>query len=136
MFSGLAMRLLRALDAETAHRLALKALTHGLVPSDRTEDPHALQTHLWGRAFVNPIGLAAGFDKSGVAIDEAFGLGVGFAEIGGVTPKPQAGNPRPRLFRLASDRSVFNRMGLNNDGAEQGAARVSRRARRGSGQLA
>jgi len=130
MLADLGTRLLRALPPETAHRWALLALARGLVPADPAPDPPALATRLWGLSFANPIGLAAGFDKSGVAIDGALALGVGFAEIGGVTPRPQPGNPRPRLFRLDEDRAIINRMGLNNDGADRVAARVAARRRR------
>ncbi|MSO70905.1 MAG: quinone-dependent dihydroorotate dehydrogenase [Alphaproteobacteria bacterium] len=130
MFAALGTRLLHALDPETAHRIALLALARGLVRRDATPDPPILAAHLWDRVFANPIGLAAGFDKNGLAIDGALALGVGFAEIGGVTPRPQAGNPRPRLFRLSEDRAIINRLGLNSDGADPVAARVTARRRR------
>ena len=91
---------LRCLDPETAHGLALGALKRGLVPAPPTfEDPRLRQT-LWGREFASPIGLAAGFDKDAEAVDAMLAQGVGFVEVGTVTPKAQPGNPRPRLFRL------------------------------------
>ncbi|HTR16939.1 MAG TPA: quinone-dependent dihydroorotate dehydrogenase [Acetobacteraceae bacterium] len=112
-----ALPLLRAtLDAETAHGLALHALRCGLVGADRAADDPALAVHALGRRFSNPIGLAAGFDKDAVAVRPLMRLGFGFVETGTVTPRPQPGNPRPRLFRLAEDRAVINRMGFNNAG--------------------
>ncbi|MBT3237305.1 MAG: quinone-dependent dihydroorotate dehydrogenase [Rhodospirillaceae bacterium] len=121
--------LLRLLDAETAHSLAIKALASGLVPTPRAfEDPVLGQT-LWGRAFANPVGLAAGFDKNAQVTDAMLGQGFGFVEVGSVTPRPQPGNPRPRLFRLTADGAVINRMGFNNDGMDAVAKRLrSRRA--------
>jgi dihydroorotate dehydrogenase len=84
-----------------------------------------------GIAFPNPVGLAAGFDKDGEVPDAMLDMGFGFVEVGSITPKPQAGNPKPRLFRLAEDRAVINRMGFNNGGAEAALARLSARRRRG-----
>ncbi|MCC7017002.1 MAG: quinone-dependent dihydroorotate dehydrogenase [Rhodospirillales bacterium] len=128
-------RLLRpalfALDPETAHRLAVLALKAGLSEAHARKDDPVLATRVFGLDFPNPVGLAAGFDKNGEAPDAILGLGFGFAEVGTVTPKPQAGNPRPRLFRLVADGALVNRMGFNNDGIERVAARLARRARRG-----
>lgn len=118
--------LLRLLPPELAHRIAVRALGSGLAGRAGREDP-ILAQELWGRRFANPIGLAAGFDKSAEAYPGAAGLGFGFVEVGSVTPRPQAGNPRPRLFRLAADGAVINRMGFNNDGAAAVAARLARR---------
>jgi dihydroorotate dehydrogenase len=104
-----------ALDAETAHRAtinALKLLPAGLPPET---DP-ALSINVAGLDFPNPVGLAAGFDKDAEVWRQMLGLGFGFVEVGTVTPKPQAGNPRPRLFRLKEDQAVINRMGFNNRG--------------------
>lgn len=133
-------RLLRPIlfsrDAEDAHRLAVRLL--GLSPfalslfggtPARASSPQLQQT-LWQLDFPNPIGLAAGFDKNAECYRGALGLGFGFVEIGSVTPRPQAGNPRPRLFRLIADRAVINRMGFNNDGMEAVAARLVARDRR------
>lgn len=128
---GLARPLISALPAETAHRLAIKALKTGLVsaPSGRARRPFAvaLDQRLWGIDFPNPLGLAAGFDKNAEAVDAMLAYGFGFVEIGGVTPRPQPGNPRPRLFRLPEDRAVINRMGFNNDGLAAIAERLRRR---------
>jgi len=118
-----------ALDAETAHGLSLTALRAAPLPPVSI-DP-ALEVGLAGIAFPGPLGIAPGYDKNAVAADALLRLGFGFAEIGTVTPLPQAGNPRPRLFRLVEDRAVINRMGFNNDGAEAVAARLA--ARRGRG---
>ena len=111
--------LLWQLAPEQAHRVALLALRYG--PRWSLPDPggdYGLETVVWGHAFPNPIGLAAGFDKDAVAISQLFGLGFGFVEVGGVTRHAQSGNPRPRLFRLNEDRAVINRMGLNSAGVE------------------
>ncbi len=110
--------LLRRMDAESAHDLALRALRLGLAGSSRQEDDPALAISVLGRRFSNPIGLAAGFDKNAVAVPALMRLGFGFVETGTVTPRPQEGNPRPRLFRLEPDRAVINRMGFNNGGLE------------------
>ncbi|MDX2101316.1 MAG: quinone-dependent dihydroorotate dehydrogenase [Alphaproteobacteria bacterium] len=107
---------LHALDAETAHRLTLRALASGLVPRPPQLDDPVLHTSLFGYRLPNPIGIAAGFDKMAEAWQALFGLGFGFVEVGGVTPLPQVGNPRPRLFRLPEDHAVINRMGFNNEG--------------------
>ncbi|MDW8398859.1 MAG: quinone-dependent dihydroorotate dehydrogenase [Acetobacteraceae bacterium] len=120
-----AMPLLRALDAETAHRAALCALRAGLAGADRRPDPPVLAARLFGRALSNPVGLAAGFDKDALALVPLFRLGFGLVEAGTATPRPQAGNPRPRLFRLPEDRAVINRMGMNNRGIAAFAARLS-----------
>ncbi len=125
---------LRRLDAETAHGLAIRFLRSGVAgllyrPSS---DPACLRQRLWDRDFQNPVGLAAGFDKNAEAPAELLKLGFGFVEVGGVTPRPQPGNPRPRVFRLNEDRAVINRMGFNNDGMDAVAVRLSAcRDRRG-----
>jgi dihydroorotate dehydrogenase len=116
------------MEAERAHGLAVLALKLGLVPRDRETDPGLLRQSLFGLTFVNPIGIAAGFDKNGEVVAPLFRLGFGFVEIGSVTPRPQRGNPRPRLFRLTEDRAVINRMGFNNEGAAAMAARLQARA--------
>jgi len=112
------MPALRRLDPETAHNLSLKALKLGLVGSDATPDDPILSMQAFGRVLRNPLGLAAGFDKNAVAVNALGRLGFGFVEAGTVTPRPQAGNPRPRLFRLTEDRAVINRMGFNNAGLD------------------
>lgn len=121
MTPGLAsalMPLMRRMDAEAAHGLALRALALGLAGRDEREDPPELATRVFGLAFRNPVGLAAGFDKDAAAVLPLMRLGFGFVEAGTVTPRPQAGNPRPRLFRLEEDRAVINRMGFNNAGID------------------
>ncbi|MCB4823281.1 quinone-dependent dihydroorotate dehydrogenase [Roseicella aerolata] len=119
------MPLFRALDAETAHGLALRALRAGLAGADRSPDDPVLATTAFGLRFRNPIGLAAGFDKNAEAVEALMRLGFGFVETGTVTPRPQQGNPRPRLFRLEEDRAVINRMGFNNAGLEAYRARLA-----------
>ena len=125
--SSLIIAGLRKLAPETAHRLTIWALAAGLGPRDREPEDPILESSLWGRRFPNPVGIAAGFDKSAEAYRAVLRLGFGFAEIGSVTPRPQAGNPKPRLFRLTEDRAVINRMGFNNDGVEAVARRLSNR---------
>jgi dihydroorotate dehydrogenase len=117
-----------ALDAERAHRLTIRALRllPGGVPAQ--VDP-MLAVRVAGLDFPNPVGLAAGFDKDGEVYRQMLGMGFGFVEIGTVTPRPQAGNPKPRLFRLAEDRAVINRMGFNNHGHQAALARLAGRDR-------
>ena len=107
------------LSAEQAHRLAIWALKLGFAGVERSSDPDILKVELWGRTFTNPIGLAAGFDKNAEVPDAALRLGFGFTEVGSVTPEPQIGNSKPRLFRLVDDNGVINRMGFNNTGLEK-----------------
>ena len=116
---------LRRLDPERAHQLALRALQWGLVGRAREPDDPALATNLFGHRLANPIGLAAGFDKDAVAAAGLLRLGFGGVELGTVTPRPQPGNPRPRLFRL-EDGAVINRMGFNNGGITGFTARLAR----------
>jgi dihydroorotate dehydrogenase len=117
------------IDAETAHGLALRALK--LSPfSASPRLSQALAVRVAGIDFPNPVGMAAGFDKDGEVPDALLGLGFGFAEVGSITPLPQAGNPKPRLFRLVEDEAVINRMGFNNLGAQAAVRRLARRADR------
>lgn len=109
--------LLFLLPPETAHGLALRAIRTGLLADGRPDDP-ILETSLWGRRWRNPLGVAAGFDKNALCLPGLTGMGFGFVEVGGVTPRPQAGNPRPRIFRDVAARAIVNRCGLNNDGAD------------------
>ena len=129
-FDAFSLPLLRWFDPEDAHRLAIQGLR--LLPPvrPRPDDPK-LAVRAFGLNFPNPIGMAAGFDKSAEAPDALLRLGFGFVEIGTVTPRPQAGNPRPRLFRLERDEAVINRMGFNNDGAEAVLRRLAARAHLG-----
>lgn len=128
----LAWPLVRRLDPETAHRMAVAALARGLVPAGTAApDDSVLKTTVWGLDFPNPIGLAAGFDKHAQCPDALGRLGFGFVEVGGVTPRPQPGNARPRVFRLEEDAAVINRFGLNSDGMEAVAERLAARRRAG-----
>ncbi|HEX8232833.1 MAG TPA: quinone-dependent dihydroorotate dehydrogenase [Caulobacteraceae bacterium] len=131
MIFDLAARTAALLPPETAHAATLKALKLGLGPVDAGPDDPGLAVELSGMQLPNCIGLAAGFDKNAEVPDAMLRAGFGFVECGSVTPLPQAGNPRPRLFRLRSDRAVINRMGFNNDGLEAFAGRLERRPRRG-----
>jgi dihydroorotate dehydrogenase len=124
-----AFPLLDRLGPERAHRLAIWVLRSRLVGTVPDPGTPALRQTLFGRDFVNPIGLAAGFDKDAEVIAPALALGFGFVEVGTVTPQPQAGNPKPRLFRLTGDRAVINRMGFNNRGVAAMAARLQQRDR-------
>jgi dihydroorotate dehydrogenase len=129
-FDRLSRPLMRVLDPEDAHALALKALR--FVPRGRpAPDPPELKVRAFGLNFPNPIGLAAGFDKDAVAPDALLRLGFGFVEIGTITPRPQAGNPKPRIFRLEADEAVINRLGFNNGGAPAALARLAARANEG-----
>src|SRR4029453_1346931 len=119
------------LGAETAHGLALRALKTGLLPSHRRPDAPRLAAKAWGPTRPNPGGLAAGFDKNAEVPDALLGIGFGLVEIGSVTPRPQEGNPRPRLFRLPDDRGVINRMGFPGQGIDAVRSRLAMRPRRG-----
>ncbi len=120
---------LHRLDPETAHSLAIRALQLGLAPTPGPVTSPRLRTRLAGLDLPNPVGLAAGFDKNAVAITPLSRAGFGFIEVGAATPRPQDGNPRPRLFRLDTDRAAINRFGFNNDGMEAIAARLAQRPR-------
>ncbi|MGM4991309.1 quinone-dependent dihydroorotate dehydrogenase [Tardiphaga sp. 841_E9_N1_2] len=122
--------MLRMLDAEDAHRLAIRGLRMLPYARPRPDDPK-LAVRAFGLNFPNPVGIAAGFDKNAEVPDALLRLGFGFAEIGSVTPKPQSGNPRPRIFRLERDEAVINRLGFNNDGAEVVLRRLAARAQNG-----
>jgi dihydroorotate dehydrogenase len=129
-FDHFSLPLLRWFDPEDAHRMAIQGLR--LLPPMRLRpDDPKLAVRAFGLNFPNPIGMAAGFDKSAEAPDALLRLGFGFVEIGSVTPKPQAGNPRPRIFRLERDEAVINRMGFNNDGADVVLRRLAARAHHG-----
>lgn len=115
---------LHCIDAEKAHGIAIHALSKNLVPGQTRAKHPMLQQTLWGINFENPVGLAAGFDKNGETIANLHKQGFGFAEVGTVTPKPQDGNPKPRIFRLEEDLAVINRLGFNNEGADAVYARL------------
>jgi len=110
--------LLFSLEPEKAHNLAIFALKNNLICSTKIQNYPSLKNDVFGINFSNPIGLAAGFDKNAKAFDKLFNFGFGFIECGTVTPKPQSGNPKPRLFRLEEDEAIINRLGFNNDGIE------------------
>lgn len=114
-----------ALDSEKAHRLTVESLK--LSPARTPPRAGKLATQVAGIAFPNPLGMAAGFDKDAEVPDALFGLGFGFVEVGSITPLPQAGNEKPRLFRLLEDRAVINRMGFNNGGRDAALSRLERR---------
>ena len=129
-FDALSLPLLRWFDPEDAHRLAVQGLR--LLPPSRAKvDNPLLAVRAFGLNFPNPIGMAAGFDKNAEVPDELLKLGFGFVEIGTITPKPQIGNPRPRLFRLEDDDAIINRLGFNNDGGDAVLRRMAARASRG-----
>lgn len=119
--------MLRRCDPERAHGLSLAALRSGLVPLPGVITSPRLATTLAGLVLPNPIGLAAGYDKNAVALDPLMRSGFGFLEVGAATPRPQPGNPKPRLFRLTEDRAAINRFGFNNDGAASISARLALR---------
>ncbi|WP_238365895.1 quinone-dependent dihydroorotate dehydrogenase [Mesobacterium pallidum] len=121
--------LLRRIDPETAHGLALSALRLGLAAAPGTVTSDRLRCDLAGLKLPNPVGLAAGFDKNATALRGLARAGFGFVEVGAATPRPQPGNPRPRLFRLAEDRAAINRFGFNNEGMEAIGARLAQRPR-------
>ncbi|MGO9674598.1 MAG: quinone-dependent dihydroorotate dehydrogenase [Methylocella sp.] len=125
--SAVARPLTLRLDPETAHALAIKALTRLPIRAAPKADDPRLAVKAFGLDFPNPLGLAAGFDKNGEAVDEVLLLGFGFVEVGTVTPLPQAGNPRPRLFRLVRDEAVINRFGFNSEGFAAVESRLKRR---------
>jgi dihydroorotate dehydrogenase len=131
LWNRLVLSALYRLDPEEAHHWAVWAMEHGLSGRFASPNDPVLQTSVFGLDFPNPVGLAAGFDKDARAFEGALALGFGFVEAGTVTPKPQPGNPRPRLFRLDADRAVINRFGFNSRGLEAFRARLA--ARKGMG---
>ncbi|MGD9786014.1 MAG: quinone-dependent dihydroorotate dehydrogenase [Hyphomicrobiaceae bacterium] len=131
MIYGVMRPLLFRLDPEAAHDWALRLLERGAFMRDALIDPPEIAVHFAGLTLSNPVGIAAGFDKDARVPDAVLAMGCGFAEIGTVTPRPQSGNPRPRLFRLREDQAVINRLGFNNQGHAAALARL--RARRPGG---
>ena len=127
MIEAMGLWAMHRIDPETAHGLALKALRAGLVPLPGPITSPRLRTRVAGLDLPNPVGLAAGFDKNAVALAALGRAGFGFVEVGAATPRPQPGNPKPRLFRLTGDRAVINRFGFNNEGAVAIAARLAAR---------
>jgi len=131
LYRGLFRPILFSLDAETAHHLALSMLSM-MPPLPVADDPPELRCSLWGLEFSNPIGLAAGMDKDAIAIGAWQSLGFGFAELGTITPRPQPGNPKPRVFRLPEHRALINRLGFPSEGMEAVAPRLEKVRRAGT----
>lgn len=129
---GAVKPLLHLLSPESAHGVAIWALKHGLAGRVNEADDPLLATRVWNLLFANPIGLAAGFDKDADVMDAMLALGFGFVEAGSVTPLPQPGNPKPRLFRLTEDQAVINRFGFNSKGLEHFVEKLRARKRLGS----
>lgn len=123
----IALKALHKVDPETAHGLSIKALTSGLAPSPGPVTSSRLKCELAGIALANPVGLAAGFDKNAEALAPLSQAGFGFIEVGAATPRPQPGNPKPRLFRLTEDQAAINRFGFNNEGMDIIATRLAKR---------
>jgi dihydroorotate dehydrogenase len=121
---GLGQALLHALDPERAHDLAIRTLELGIYPRSAAPDDPRLAQRLWGLTFRNPVGMAAGFDKNARVFGPLLDMGLGFVEVGSLTPKPQRGNPGPRIFRSAADRAIINRLGFNNDGQDAALRRL------------
>ncbi|MGI9502808.1 MAG: quinone-dependent dihydroorotate dehydrogenase [Geminicoccaceae bacterium] len=119
--------LLHKLDPEQAHRLAIRGLGYGLAPRQKRDCWPYLRTSIAGLDLPNPLGLAAGFDKNAEALPGLQKLGFGWIEVGTITPRPQAGNPKPRIFRLPSDQALINRLGFNNQGLEAAKRRLAQR---------
>ncbi|WP_323038013.1 quinone-dependent dihydroorotate dehydrogenase [Pararhodobacter sp.] len=129
MLERLGLAALHRIDPERAHGLALKALRMGLGPQDGPVTSPRLATSVAGLSLKNPLGLAAGFDKNATAVGPLSRVGFGFLEVGAATPRPQPGNPKPRMFRLSEDRAVINRFGFNNDGMEAIGTRLAQATR-------
>ncbi len=126
----LALPLVRLLPPEAAHRATIRALAMGFAPKAAAPDPPSLQVKIWRHRLPNPVGLAAGFDKDAEAPDAMLAFGFGLVECGTITPWPQPGNPKPRLFRLYEDRAVINRLGFISRGLEAAARRLALRRER------
>ena len=116
---------------EVAHSLAIKTLKSNLIPSSKAIDSAILKTKLFGKNIKNPIGVAAGFDKNAEVYNPLFNLGFGFVEVGTITPNPQYGNPKPRVFRLEEDKALINRLGFNNSGSDEISARIKKNSAHG-----
>ena len=127
VFESIGMKVLRGMEPEAAHGWAIKALQMGVAPAPGRITSPRLKTNFAGMTLDNPVGLAAGFDKNASALDGLAKAGFGFFEVGAATPRPQPGNPKPRLFRLTEDHAAINRFGFNNEGMEAIAARLSKR---------
>jgi len=128
VLEGIGRRALFCLDPETAHGLSIKTLKSGVPVAISPHHDQRLRTTVAGIAFDNPLGMAAGYDKNAEVPDALITLGFGFAEVGTVTPLPQQGNPKPRIFRLTEDQAVINRLGFNNEGHDAAERRLAARA--------
>ncbi|HBZ45419.1 MAG TPA: dihydroorotate dehydrogenase (quinone) [Maritimibacter sp.] len=129
LIERLGLTVLHKIDPERSHGLALMALKAGLAPLPGAYTSSRLRCHVGGLELLNPVGLAAGFDKNAEVVDGLTRAGFGFVEVGAITPRAQPGNPKPRMFRLMEDQAVINRFGFNNDGMEAAAKRLTRRKR-------
>ena len=116
---------------EVAHSLAIKALKLNNLPTNKTIQSKILETEFCGKKLLTPLGMAAGFDKNAEVYNPLFNLGFGFVEVGTITPKPQYGNPKPRVFRLEEDEALINRLGFNNTGSEEISSRIIKETRKG-----
>ncbi|XP_046817419.1 dihydroorotate dehydrogenase (quinone) [Vespa crabro] len=125
-YKEIAIPLVQQIDPEVAHIMAIKALKWGFVPKEKLNDPISLRTSIWDLVFKNPLGMAAGFDKQGEAIEGLHKIGFSFVEIGSITPMPQSGNPKPRVFRLLEDNAIVNRYGFNSDGHDKVWERIKK----------
>ena len=112
-------------NPETAHSIAIKALKYGYIPPVKIKESSKLETSIFSKKIYSPVGIAAGFDKNAEVYNSLFNLGFGFVEVGTITPKPQYGNPKPRVFRLVEDEALINRLGFNNLGARNIFDRIS-----------
>ena len=132
MFSFIRPTLFK-IDPELAHDLAIKSLKFNYLPKSffKVENEEMLEINLFNKKFPNPIGLAAGFDKSAEVYNSIFKFGFGFIEVGTITPLKQYGNPKPRIFRLEKDEALINRLGFNNDGSEIIKKRILKNKKKG-----
>ena len=118
-------------NPETAHSMAIKALKYGYIPPVKIKESSKLETSIFSKKIYSPVGIAAGFDKNAEVYNSLFNLGFGFVEVGTITPKPQYGNPKPRVFRLEEDNALINRLGFNNHGSEEISYRIEKNKPKG-----
>ena len=118
-------------NPETAHSMAIKALKYGYIPPVKINKSSKLETSIFSKKIYSPVGIAAGFDKNAEVYNSLFNLGFGFVEVGTITPKPQYGNPKPRVFRLEEDNALINRLGFNNNGSEEISYRIEKNKPKG-----
>ncbi|KAK9499182.1 hypothetical protein O3M35_003681 [Rhynocoris fuscipes] len=125
-YDNVVLPVAHSLEPELSHKLAIAINKYNLIPKSRYQDPDCLRTKLWNLEFKNPVGMAAGFDKDGEAVKSLLDIGFGFVEIGSVTPEPQPGNQKPRVFRLSDNKAIINRYGFNSDGHERVIKRLEK----------